>query len=67
MRLDVLKPIFEGKRPVILGFGREGKVWLDILRYLRCCPEIAIADMNPIDVYDLRMPNLTAICGAHYL
>ncbi len=67
MKFDVLKPIFEGKRPVILGFGREGKVWLDIMRKLRCCPEIAIADMNPIDVYDLRMPNLTAICGAHYL
>ena len=28
MKFDVLKPIFEGKRPVILGFGREGKVWL---------------------------------------
>lgn len=67
MKFDVLKPIFEGKRPVILGFGREGRLWLDILRRLRCCAEIAIADINPIDVYDLRMPNLTAICGAHYL
>ncbi len=42
-----IKAIFEGKRVVILGYGREGRVWLDLLKKLSVCKEIAIADMNP--------------------
>lgn len=67
MNISELRPIFEGKRVVILGLGREGKIWLELLRRLNCCTEIAIADMNPIDLYDLRIPDITAICGEHYL
>lgn len=67
MNISELHPIFNGKRVVILGLGREGKIWLEILRRLDCCAEIAIADMNPIDPYDLRIPDITAICGDHYL
>lgn len=48
MDYSVLKPVFEGKRAVILGYGREGRVWLDILRKLSCCAEIAVADMNEV-------------------
>lgn len=64
MNINELKPIFENKRAVILGFGREGKVWLDILRQLDCCKEIAVADMNPLELEDNR---LTPISGEHYL
>lgn len=64
MNIDSLKPIFENKRAVILGFGREGKVWLELLQRLKCCSEIAVADMNPIELDD---PALTPISGAHYL
>lgn len=64
MNINELKPIFENKRAVILGFGREGKVWLDILRRLDCCKEIAVADMNPLELEDNR---LTPISGEHYL
>lgn len=64
MKIDELKPIFENKRAVILGFGREGKVWLDILRRLDCCKEIAVADMNPLELEDNR---LMPISGDHYL
>lgn len=67
MNISELRPIFNGKRVVILGLGREGKIWLELLRRLNCCAEIAIADMNPIDLYDLGIPNITAICGEHYL
>lgn len=67
MNINDLKPFFEGKRVVILGLGREGKTWLELLRRLNCCAEIAIADMNPIDLYDLGIPDITAISGDHYL
>lgn len=62
MELKVLKPVFEGKRCVILGFGREGRIWLDILRQLDCCAEIAVADMNPQDI-----EGVTLHCGKDYL
>ncbi len=64
MNINELKPIFEGKRAVILGFGREGKVWLDILRRLDCCKEIAVADINPLE---LEVPHIQPISGEHYL
>lgn len=64
MKIDVLKPLFDEKRVVILGFGREGKVWLDLLTRLNCCREIAIADMNPVEADN---PAVTIICGENYL
>lgn len=64
MKTEVLKPLFEGKRVVILGYGREGRVWLDILQRLGCCKEIAVADMNPIEINN---PAVVPISGDHYL
>lgn len=64
MNIDELKPIFDGKRVVILGFGREGKIWLELLRRLGCCGQIAVADMNPLELED---PDIMPICGEHYL
>lgn len=64
MNIDELKPIFDGKRVVILGFGREGKVWLEILLRLGCCRQIAVADMNPLELED---PDILPISGEHYL
>ena len=64
MDINKLKPIFDGKRAVILGFGREGKIWLEILTRLGCCKEIAVADMNPIETGD---PSIKPISGEHYL
>ena len=57
-----LKPFFEGKRAAILGFGREGRVWLDILKRLSCCAEIAIADRN-----EVKAEGVTLLCGEDYL
>lgn len=62
MDYSVLKPFFEGKRCAILGFGREGRVWLDILKRLGCCAEIAVADMNMVDA-----ESVTLLCGEDYL
>lgn len=62
MNYDKLKPVFNGKRAVILGFGREGKSWLEILRALDVCSEIAVADIN-----ELEIPNVTLISGEGYL
>ena len=50
MNINELKPIFDGKRCVILGFGREGRVWLSLLNRLGCCAEIAVADMKPQEI-----------------
>ena len=58
MDYSVLKPFFEGRRAAILGFGREGRVWLDILKRLGCCAEIAVADMNEINA-----EGCTLLCG----
>lgn len=62
MKYDELKPIFSGKRAVILGYGREGKSWLEILKELNVCKEIAVADMN-----ELSIPDITTISGENYL
>ncbi len=64
MKYNELKSIFENKRVVILGFGREGRNWLDILRSLSCCKEIAVADINPME---LEIRNITPISGDNYL
>lgn len=62
MEYSVLKPFFEGKRCAILGFGREGRVWVDILKKLGCCAEIAVADMNEVSA-----EGCTLLCGEDYL
>ena len=64
MNIEKLKPFFENKRAVILGYGREGKVWLELLQRLNVCSEIAVADMNPIELDD---PKITPISGERYL
>lgn len=50
MNINELRPLFEGKRCAILGYGREGRVWLSLLNRLGCCSEIAVADMKPQDI-----------------
>ena len=62
MNINELRPFFEGKRCAILGYGREGRVWLSLLQRLGCCAEIAVADINPQDI-----PNVTGIYGEDYL
>lgn len=62
MDINELKPIFDGKRCAILGFGREGRVWLSLLQRLGCCSEIAVADMKPQDI-----AGVTGIYGEDYL
>lgn len=64
MNYDKLKPLFQDKRAVILGLGREGRNWLDIIRGLHSCREIAIADINPLE---LEIRNVTPISGDNYL
>ncbi len=62
MVIDEIRNIFDNKRCVILGFGREGKCWLELLKNAGCCAEIAVADMNPQNI-----PGVTGIYGEDYL
>ena len=64
MNIDRLTPIFDKKSAVILGYGREGKVWLEILKQLNCCSEIAVADMKPQEFHD---KSIRTISGENYL
>lgn len=60
---DRLKEFFTGKKVLILGFGREGKVTLGLLKQFGC--DIAIADMNPVTDTDAQgIPQFT---GENYL
>ena len=67
MNIDELKPIFAGKRCVILGIGREGRVWLDILQRLGVCAEIAVADVRAQDISSLCGSEVKCIFGEDYL
>lgn len=62
MNIDELKPIFAGKRCAVVGIGREGRVWLELLQRLGVCAEIAAADMNPKE-----LAGVTGLYGADYL
>lgn len=62
MDLELLKPIFAGKRCAVLGIGREGRVWLELLKKLDVCAEIAAADIKPQNIEDV-----TGIYGPDYL
>lgn len=62
MNIDELKPLFAGKRCAILGMGREGRVWLELLQRLGVCAEIAAADMKPQEI-----AGVTGLYGEDYL
>lgn len=62
MNIDELKPIFAGKRCAILGMGREGRVWLELLQSLGVCAEIAAADIKPQEI-----AGVTGLYGEDYL
>lgn len=59
-----LKDFFGGKSVAVLGFGREGKSTLDIIKDIGC-GEIAILDKNTVDPADA--PDCTIHCGNNYL
>lgn len=58
-----LKTYFEGKSVLILGFGREGKSTLSLLRGFDC--EVTIADRN--DVSSAETEGIKVISGERYL
>lgn len=59
-----LKAFFENKSVVILGFGREGRSTLRLLREMNC-KSITVADMNEVD---RKMAEGCAFsCGERYL
>lgn len=61
---EKLKDFFNGKSVAILGFGREGRSTLDILRETEC-GKIGILDKNPVDEKDCE--GCTLHCGESYL
>ena len=61
---EKLKEFFKGKSVAILGFGREGRSTLEILRGTEC-GEIGILDKNPVDQKDCE--GCTLHCGENYL
>lgn len=61
---EKLNDFFNGKSVAILGFGREGRSTLDILRKTDC-GEIGILDKNPVD--EKECAGCTLHCGENYL
>lgn len=61
---EKLNAFFKGKSVAILGFGREGRSTLDILRETDC-GEIGILDKNLVDENDCE--GCTLHCGENYL
>ncbi len=59
-----LKKLTEGKKVLILGFGREGRSTYSLLNSLNCCSELAISDKNNVTVED---KNVKVIYGDTYL
>ncbi len=60
---DRLREFFNGKNVLILGFGREGKSTLALLKNFDC--SVTVADMNPVADPDAQ--NVPQITGEHYL
>lgn len=60
---EKLKAFFKGKRVLILGFGREGKSTLDLIKDFDC--EIGISDQNPNFTDDVKKYKLYS--GDRYL
>lgn len=61
---EKLNEFFKGKSIAVLGFGREGRSTLDILRETDC-GEIGVLDKNPVDENDCD--GCTLHCGENYL
>lgn len=61
---EELREFFKGKSVAILGFGREGRSTLEILRETEC-GEIGILDKNPVN--EKECTDCTLHCGENYL
>lgn len=61
---EKLKAFFDGKSVVILGFGREGRSTLTLLRGCNC-RKITVADMNPVPQDEAE--GCALCCGENYL
>lgn len=61
---EELREFFKGKSVAILGFGREGRSTLEILRETDC-GEIGILDKNPVDKNECA--GCAVHCGENYL
>ena len=45
MIIERIRPWVQGKKVLILGFGREGKSTWNVLKKLDCCSFVDVADM----------------------
>ncbi len=62
---NFLKQLVTDKKVLILGFGREGKSTLNVLKEVDTFSELAIADMKPVD--SLYGDNIKTYFGKNYL
>ena len=46
MIIERIRPWVQGKKVLILGFGREGKSTWNVLKKLDCCSFVDVADME---------------------
>lgn len=72
--IEVLRKEIEGKKVLVLGFGREGKLNLEILLRAGGAGKLAIADQNEINIEEVSklagekyLKNIDTITGASYL
>lgn len=60
---ETLKKLTDGKRVLLLGFGREGKSTYKALKSAGCDCEIGIADLNPVTAPEA---DIKVFCGENY-
>ena len=71
--IKVLKEEIIGKKVLILGFGREGKLNLEVVARAGGVSELAIADQNEINIEEVTeiagkaVSNIKTITGTDYL
>ena len=64
--MDKVKELIDGKKVLILGFGREGRSTFDLFTKAGCAAKISIADANTALTLPEEAKNVVVHTGANY-